>query len=187
MVVFIKEFMNKGEVFMSSILETILTRRSIRSFSDKQISKEDLQTIVQAGIYAPSGKNQQSWKFTVIQKPEVIEKLAGAVKQALQAEHYDFYCPNALILLSNDRNNSNGLADCACALENIFLMAKELEIGSCWINQLKDTSDNPEVRTLLTDFEIPSSHIVWGVAALGYAKEQPQPKPRKEGTVHYIL
>lgn len=49
-------------------------------------------------------------------------------------------------MLSNDRENTNGLADCSCALENIFLMANSLGIGSCWVNQLKNICDEKEVR-----------------------------------------
>ncbi|HGC9978417.1 TPA: nitroreductase family protein, partial [Streptococcus agalactiae] len=53
---------------MNSIIENILTRRSIRTFRGTQISEEDLNTILTAGSYAPNGMGTQSWKFTVIQK-----------------------------------------------------------------------------------------------------------------------
>lgn len=173
---------------MNEVLKNILTRRSVRSFKPEQIKDEELDKILQAGIYAPSGMNRQSWQFTVIQNKEKIELLAKVIREALgRDESYNFYLPVTLILLSNDRDNSNGLADCSCALENIFLMANSLGIGSCWINQLKNICDEIEVRNLLNSFEIPSNHIVWGMAALGYpdSKVNTEP-PRKDGTIKYV-
>lgn len=157
---------------MNEILNNILTRRSIRSFSDKHISKEDLDTILKAGIYAPSGMNRQTWQFTVIRSKSNIEMLAKEIRKSLKLENsYNFYGPDTIILVSNDKDNSNGLADCACALENIFLMANSLSIGSCWINQLKTICDDKNIRDVLTKFSVPENHTVWGIASLGYAKE----------------
>lgn len=174
---------------MNEVLNNILTRRSVRKFKPEQIKDEELDQILQAGIYAPSGMNKQSWQFTVIQNKEKIESLAKVIRQALgRDENYNFYSPATLILLSNDKDNSNGLADCSCALENIFLMANSLGIGSCWINQLKTICDEKEVRDLLNSFEIPSNHIVWGIAALGYPdnKTNTVVHPRKDGVIKYV-
>lgn len=78
--------------------------------------------------------------------------------------------------------------DCACALENIFLAAKSLGIGSCWINQLGQTCDDPDVRAFLTKLGVPESHKVYGCAALGYAPADAPVKEKKvkEGTVTII-
>ena len=70
-------------------------------------------------------------------------------------ESYNFYDPDVIILASNEKDNTNGLADCACAMENMFLMAQELGIGSCWINQLKEICDEPQVRAELKKFGVP--------------------------------
>lgn len=59
------------------------------------------------------------------------------------------------------------------ALENIFLAAHALGIGSVWINQLNGICDEPAVRAVLTKLKIPENHIVWGMAALGYAEAKP--------------
>jgi nitroreductase len=172
---------------MNEVLNNILTRKSIRSFKDEQISHENLQMILKAGIYAPSGMNKQSWQFTAIQNKEKIQALAKVIREALgRDESYNMYNPPTIVLLSNDRDNSNGLADCSCALENIFLMANSLGIGSCWINQLKTICDEKEVRSLLSSFEIPENHIVWGVAALGYATNEAKVNSKNENVIKYI-
>jgi nitroreductase len=73
-----------------------------------------------------------------------------------------------LIIASNKRDNPLGVQDCSCALENIFLAAHSLGIGSVWINQFRTICDVPEVRKALDDIRIPSDHIIVGCAALGY-------------------
>lgn len=172
---------------MNEVFDTIMTRRSVRSFSDKNISREDLLTIAKAGVHAPSGMNRQSWKFTVVQNQEKIQKLAKAVaKQLEKGDNYNFYLPNAIILVSNDRENTNGLADSACAMENMFLMAHSMGVGSVWINQLKCICDEPAIRTILDEFEVPANHIVYGIAALGYAKEEGKPKEKNETVIHFV-
>lgn len=173
---------------MNEVLNNILTRRSIRAFKEEQIKDEELEAILKAGIYAPSGKNMQSWQFTVVQNKEKMNELVDVVREILgRNEGYNFiYAAPTLIMLSNERDNDNGLADCSCALENIFLMANSLGIGSCWINQLKNICDNEKVRSILNDFEIPENHIVWGIASIGYPAKSGILKERKEGIVKYI-
>ena len=131
--------------------------------------------------------NRQTWKFTAIQNKEKINSLAKVIREALgRDESYNMYNPATIILVSNDRDNTNGLADSSCALQNIFLMANSLGIGSCWINQLKTICDEPSVRELLDEFEIPKNHIVWGIAALGYANETPREHAIKDNIIKII-
>lgn len=172
---------------MNKVLENILTRRSIRSFKEEQIKDDELDLILQAGIYAPSGMNKQSWQFTVVQNKEKIELLAKVVREALGRDAgYNFYAPPTLIMLSNEKDNTNGLADCSCALENIFLMAHSLGIGSCWINQLKTICDEKEVRQVLNRFGVPENHIVWGMASIGYPANIPEVHERRDGIIKFV-
>ncbi|MDF2543650.1 MAG: nitroreductase [Herbinix sp.] len=174
---------------MNTILENIVTRRSVRAFNEQTINKEDLDQIITAAVYAPSGMNRQSWHFTVIQNKEKMEKLAGIMEKRLGMEpnSYHFYNANVLIMVSNEKDNQNGLADSACAMENIFLMANGLGIGSVWINQLHGICDDEPIREILQELGVPDHHVVWGMAALGFTDRKPEPRERKEGTVHYVL
>ena len=172
---------------MNEVLQNILTRRSIRKFKKEQIKDEELNLILEAGIYAPSGMNKQSWQFSVVQNKEKIELLAKVVRESLGRDAgYNFYAPPTLIMLSNEKDNTNGLADCSCALQNIFLMANSLGIGSCWINQLKTICDEKEVREVLTSFGIPQNHIVWGMASIGYSDNASKVQEKKEGVIKFV-
>lgn len=167
---------------MNEVIKNILTRRSIRSFNEKQISKQDLEEIVKAGVYAPTGMNKQSFQFTVIQNKDIIRRIEKTVEKNMDRPGYNMYNSGCIILVSNDRENGNGYADCACALENIFLAAHSMGIGSVWINQLKTTSDCEDTRAILNELKIPASHIVWGIAALGY-NDGPAPEPKERKSV----
>lgn len=171
---------------MNEVIQNILTRRSVRAFTDKPVSREDLELIIKAGLYAPSAKNLQTWKFTVLTKRADIDALARAIEKALDRSGYDMYKPAAVIIPSNVNDSPFGKEDNACALENIFLAAHSLGMGSVWINQLQGICDNPEIRALLHSWGIPDNHIVYGMAAIGYAAEGSTREPNKVGEFKII-
>ena len=171
---------------MNEAIKNILERRSVRKFSDKAIPKEELDLIIKAGLYAPSAMNKQTWKFTVLTKSKDIQELAKAVEKQLGRENYDMYKPTVLIIPSNERESKYGRDDNACALENIFLAAWSLGIGSVWINQLHGICDEPEIRALLDKYGIPADHIVFGMAALGYSAETEPRTIERVGEVRFV-
>ena len=171
---------------MNEAIKNILERRSVRKFSDKQIPREELDLIIKAGLYAPSAMNKQTWQFTVLTKSEDIQELAKAVEKQLGRENYDMYKPTVLIIPSNGKDSKYGRDDNACALENIFLAAWSLGIGSVWINQLHGICDEPEIRALLDKYGVPADHIVFGMAALGYSAETELRTIERVGEVRFV-
>lgn len=161
---------------MNTVIDNLLTRRSVRAFEKKEISADILNQILETAIYAPSGMGRQTWQFTAVTDREKIQKLAALVEKELGREGYNMYEPEVIIIPSNERDNRFGIEDNACALENIFLAAHSFGIGSVWINQIRDICDLPSARSLLTEWGVPENHVVYGIAALGY----PAPAPKKE-------
>ncbi len=174
---------------MNEVLENIVTRRSVRSFEQgKKIEKNVLEDIVTAGLFAPSALNRQPVCLTVVADEKIIRKLSLAVGKAmLRDEKYDFYSPAAIIITSCERESKFVKEDTACALENMFLYAHSVGIGSVWIHQLVQTCDNPEVREILCSLGVPSDHVCGGMAALGYPAELPEKDLTRKGKVNYIL
>lgn len=170
---------------MNQVMETILTRRSTRKFEKRPVEREILEDLVKAALYAPSGMGKQTWQFTVVTDREKIQKLADAVGKELGREGYNIYEPAALIIPSNEKESPWGKEDNACSLENIFLAAHSYGVGSVWINQLQGICDREAVRTILDEFGIPKSHVVYGMAALGYPADEKHPKNRI-GKVHFV-
>ncbi|WP_455585224.1 nitroreductase family protein [Bacteroides sp.] len=186
---------------MNAVLETIQSRRSVRAYTEQQVSAEDLNLILEAATYAPNGMHLETWHFTAIQNAAVLtelnEKIKGAFRKSDDVHLQErgksqtyccYYHAPTLIVVSNDSARWWAPMDCACALQNIFLAAKSLGIGSCWINQLGQTCDDPEVRAFLTKLGIPENQKVYGCAALGYAPADAPVKEKKlaEGTVTII-
>lgn len=185
---------------MNEVIQNILTRRSIRTYQEKQISDEDLNAILEAAKFAPSGMGRQNWHFTAVQNKEIMDKLILAIKEALQKSEIEqfkkmgsnpafnpFYGAPSIILTAYEKNSQTGVSDCAAALQNMFLAAHSLNIGSCWIHVLAFTGNDPKVRSILTELGIPEDYELSGTAALGFnSKEAPKAAPRKEGTVNII-
>ena len=190
----------------NAVINCIHNRRSVRKFEKRQIADEQLDALLDAAIWAPSGGNNQSWLFTAIQNEAVLLRLNEAVREGFrnwvpdddypakqtigeksQKEGYNFYF-NAptLIIASNRPNYANAMADCSLALENIFLAAESIGLSSCYINQLRWLRDDAGVREYLCELGIPKEHVICSAAAIGYAAMQPQAPARKEGTTNII-
>lgn len=172
------------------MLEFIKSRRSTRKFKDAAVPEDLLSKVLEAGRYAPSGGNSQSTHFLVIQNREVMDKLAQLAKEefakmqvdentyrslahainAAKTGNYVFHynCP-VLIVTANKREYGNNIADCACALENMMLMANALDLGSVWINQLRWLNENPVLLEEMKSLGMKDDERVYGALALGYA------------------
>lgn len=174
------------------ILNIIKGRRSTRIFSEAQIKDEELDMIVEAGRYAPSGGNSQTTHFYIIQDKEVLNTLVSKVQEAFQKMEYDentypslinsikkskqgnyifHYNAPTLIVLTNKKGYGNAMADCACALENMTIMASAIEIGNCYINQLHWLEDNILIRDYLETLGISKDETICCSLALGYGKD----------------
>lgn len=174
---------------MNETVRNLLSRRSVRDFTEQDIPKVYLDMILKCGIYAPSGHNMQTWKFTVLHDQKLITGLKEVTARAAKENKvyfYGFNQPNAVILISNDRRNSNGIQDSACAAENMMLAAHSYGIGSVWINALHTICDVPEIRELLNSYGIPDNHIVWAMVAMGYPEKPGKLLAKKENVINWV-
>ncbi len=172
------------------VLEFIKSRRSTRRFTQKCVEEDKLLRIVEAGRYAPSGRNNQSCHFTIITDVKVLRKLAeivqeefskldsddltysslsNSINQSKKGGYVFHYGAPVLIIVSNLNDYANAMADSACALENMMLMSNAENLGSCWINQLHWLDTNKPVREYLRELGIPESETICGSLSVGYA------------------
>lgn len=193
---------------MNEVINCIKARRSCRRFSEEQIPDQDLEAILEAGRYAPSGGNNQSCHLIVIQnkfilqdlkelvrqefsKMEVYEGMYKSIKSSIQAskkgEYNFYYNAPTLVVVANLKDYGNALADSACLLENMMLSATSLNIGSCWINQLRWLDDNKEIRAFLERLGLGAEEVVCGGLALGMKAVKDQaPLKRVGNQVTYV-
>ena len=170
-------------------MEAILTRRSTRNYRPDPVEQEKLDRILEAGRQAPSGGNNQTNHFLVIRSREVLRKLIAMTEKAfagMEATEDTYaslrksiaaskkggyvFCYNApvLILVANRRDYGNNMADCACAIENMMVAANALDLGSCWINQLKWLNGEPEIVRFLMGLGMKEEERVYGGMIVGY-------------------
>lgn len=173
---------------MPELMDIIKARRSTRAFVPGKLPpRAQVEQLVEAAQWAPSGMGKQLWHFTVIYNAEKSLTLAKAVAKAgNRGADYNFYHAPVQVIISYQRDEIHAYLDASAAMENLLLMAQSLGLGSCWINQIRDTCDDPEVRALLTSYGVPENHIVICSAAIGYTETPTPAKPRKEGTVTFV-
>ena len=170
----------------------IKNRRSTRAYKKTPVPQDVLKEILISALYAPSGSNHRLSRFTAVKNPEILQQLNQLVKKAFcelpqeglnafqlaakkhsaNAAYNFYYEAPVLIIASNEQEYPNAMADCAVALENIFLAAESFGLGTCWINQLRWLTDHKEVRAFLAELGIPENHMICGAAALGYSDEK---------------
>lgn len=173
---------------MNEVFHNIITRRSVRKFAQDSIADDVLDEILTAGLYAPSAMNTQPWLLTVVRDAEKLESLCKAIAKALdRPDYHRFYGAPVLVIVTVPADYRHGIADTACVLENMFLAAHAEDVGSVWINQLKDCCNDPEVRSILTKFGIPEDHVCYGCGAFGYADCDVPTDRVNKGKINFVL
>jgi nitroreductase len=175
-----------------SVLDLIISRQSDRKYSDKQIEKDKLDRILEAGRMSPSACNAQPWKFIVVNDPELVLKVADAASAKLIGMNgFVAQAPVIIVIVREKPNMSSkvgatikdkdySLFDIGIATENICLQAKAEGIGSCIIGWF----DEKTIRKLLG---IPNSKRVELIITIGYSLSEQREKRRKpaDETVSY--
>jgi nitroreductase len=179
-------------------IQTILKRRSVREYDPTQLTDEELDTILEAGKFAPTGAGAQPWHFSVVQNTSILESINAAIKEmylnsdnprmverASVDDFSVFYNGPTVILVSADESAITPRIDSAMAMENMFLAAASIDIGSCWVHGLVRLFENSD--QFCGDLCIPEGYKVFAAGVFGHpAGELPEPAPRREGTVDVI-
>lgn len=174
---------------MNEIIKAMQERRSIRKFKAQMPKKEDLEQIVQAGLYAASGKNQQAAMVLAITNKEMRDKLAQAnCKIGGWNEGFDpFYgAPVVLVVLANKAQFTH-IYDGSLVMGNMMLAAHALGLGSIWIHRAKEEFEQSEWKKLLAELGVQGDWEGVGHCAVGYMDgDMPTAAPRKDNRVFWI-
>lgn len=174
---------------MNKIIEAMINRRSTKKFKPDMISQEALDEIINAGLYAPSGKGQQAAIILAITNKEFRDKLSKAnCKIGGWDEDFDpFYGAPVILVVLGNKNWFTSVYDGSLVMGNMMLAAHSLGIGSCWIHRAKEEFEQPEYKKFLKSLGIEGEYEGIGHCALGYPDMNlPAPPKRKEKRVFYI-
>lgn len=170
----------------SDAIRIIHQRKSVRNFIPrKMVSKEDLLTLVKAGMAAPTAKNTQPWEFIVITEPSMLDKLSGELPYAKMLTE----AGGAIVVCGNLNNSLEGAAqaywvqDCSAATQNVLLAAESLGLGAVWtgVFPIED-----RVKSVTSELKLPAHIIPLCVIPIGYPTGKDQPKQKfKEEKLHW--
>ena len=184
---------------MNAIIDNIMNRRSVRSYTNEEISKDILETIIEAGNWAPTGANVQPWRFVVVQDAGFRRKLQDiavpkywkwfentttemqAGRKPIDAVVNDpVYYSAPVILFVIATKTMTYAQDCPMVCQNIMLAAWSLGIGSCWVGFGQMALTDEKVKEAL---ELKENEKVFGPILLGYPTEGEMHTPEKKAPV----
>ena len=171
---------------MNEALDAIYNRRSIRKYQPRQITDAELEQVLKAGTYAPSGRNEQSSIIIAVQNREdiaLMSKLNGKIMGTTSDPFYG--APTVLVVLA-EAGSRFALQDGSLVMGNLMNAASALGLGSCWVNRAYELFEADEGKALLKKWGVQGEYIGIGNCILGYKDENPQMKPRKENYVYYV-
>ena len=170
---------------MNETLNNLKTRRSIRSFLPKQVEKDLLEQVLEAGTFAPTGGGRQTPVIVAVQDEATVRELSR-MNAAVNGNKNDPYygAPTVLVVLA-ERSRGTFLLDGAAVMTTLVNAAHAVGLGSCWIHRAKEMFESDEGKALLQNWGIEGDFEGIGQVILGYpASPAPEPAPRK---ANYIV
>lgn len=159
-----------------AVINNIMTRTSIRSFTDELLADSQIETLLRAGMAAPSAVNKQPWKFVVVKNKQLLRQIADSLPNTRLTT-----AACAIVVCGDMTKTLDGVArdfwihDCSAATENILLAAHALELGAVWAGIFPNSDRVDKLRGLIG---IPETQIPLCVIAIGHPAENPSPKDK---------
>jgi nitroreductase len=163
-------------------LKAIYTRRSIRKYTDRPVPEKEIDTMLRAGMQAPSAGNEQVWHFIIVKKPEILESIADISQSASMAKE----APMGILVCADinlEKYAGFWVQDCAAASQNILLAAHALGLGAVWVGLHPRERRVNAVRDL---FRLKEHIIPFCFIPVGYRGEEKEPEIRfKKEKIHH--
>lgn len=166
-------------------LEVLKNRRAIRAYKSQQITDEELNAVLEAGTYAPTGMGTQGVQIVAVQSPEAVAAVSALNAKVLGNPGANpYYGAPTIVLVFETEASVTHTFDGAAVCTNLLNAAYAVGLGSCWIHRCRQMFEMEEGKALLRQWGLPDTLTGVASLALGYAAcEQPVPKPRREGYI----
>lgn len=168
---------------MNETINTLISRCSTKSYSDRQVTDELLDKVLEAGLYAPSGLNNQKVVMVAVRDKETRDALARLNAQIRGVSSDTFYGAPCVIVVLSDPERDTWVEDGSLVMGNLLNAAQSLGLASCWIHRARETFDLPEGKALLKKWGLPETYRGIGNCILGYADKEPVKKPRLDNRI----
>lgn len=176
----------------NQVIETIMARRSIRSYQDRPVNRDTMNLILQCGVNAPNGQNKQSWQVRVVDNPDFLNGLTEIFKKenpkAAEDPEFKNMFRNAptVVFIAYDTTYDVSQVDCGLLGENMILAAQSMGIGSCCLAGPVRFMNSPAAAEYLQRLDFPDTHKLLYAIAMGYPNEKPDAKPHDMSKVKFI-
>jgi len=169
-----------------AVISNILSRKSVRSYTDQPVAREQLDTLVRVAMAAPTGRDMRPWKFIIIDDAACMDSLAARLpyaKMLTEAQAAILVCGDMSIVDDEGQVSRNWPLDCSAATENLLLAAEAMGLGAVWTGVYPYEERVAAVRAALS---LPESIVPLNVVPIGYPQGTPQPKDKYDAAnVHY--
>ena len=172
---------------MSTAVEKMLSRRSIRRYKADRVPDEMLNEIAKAGTFAPTGRGKQSPIIVVVKDKDTRNQLSELNARVLGTNTDPFYGAPVVMVVLADKSRPTYLYDGSLVMSNLLLAAHDVGLGSCWVHRAKEVFDSLEGQALLKIWGIEGDYEGIGHCIVGYADGPiPEASPRKRDYVYYV-
>lgn len=154
---------------MNDVIKTMMERRSCRSYKNEQISDNELDGILTAGEWAPTGMGAQSPMLVAIQNQEVIAKVAKLNAEVMGHNMDPFYGAPTVVVVFADSSKITYMEDGSLAMGNMMNAAHSVGVASCWIHRAKEVFATSEGKALMKEWGVPEGYVGIANCILGYA------------------
>lgn len=168
------------------VFQNILNRKSVRAYTDRAVSREQLDTLLRAAMAAPTGRDMRPWKFVVIDDKEALAALSEQLpyaKMLPEAAAAIVVCGDLSVTDDKGQPSTNWTFDCSAATENLLLAAEAMGLGAVWTGVYPYEERQTAVSQAL---QLPEHIIPLNLIPIGYPKGDPQPKDKYNAdNVHF--
>lgn len=170
----------------NAALRNILSRKSVRSYTDRDVTAEQIDTLLRAAMAAPTGRDVRPWRFVVVDRRSVLDSLHDRLPKAAmlaEAKAAIVVCADSTAKAADGQPTRNWALDCAAATENLLLAAEAMGLGAVWTGVYPYEERMAAVKAVL---HLPDSIVPLNVVPIGYPKGKTQPKDKyNPGQIHY--
>lgn len=173
--------------------KVMMSRRSIHQYTDKRISRDTLNRILECGINAPNGQNRQAYEIRVVDNPELLAEITAAVvndnkdNAPKNGAKNIFANATCVVFIANDTTYDVSQVDCGLLGENIILAAWARGIGSCCMaHPVRLMKDSKSCAPYIEKLGFSKDYNLLYCIAMGYPDEAPDAKPRKTDKIRFI-
>ena len=170
---------------MNEVLNALKQRRGCRKYLDKQVDAAQLDAILEAGTYAPTGMNRQAPVIVAIQDPDTVKLVSKLNAAVMGADTDPFYGAPTVVVVLADPAVRTYLHDGALVMGNLMNAAHAVGVDSCYIFRAKEVFETEEGKALLRQWGVPEHFVGIGNCILGYGAEggKREASPRKAGYI----